>query len=277
MVSSLGEPVIKEAQKASVLVKFPTHITPVEKVVHMDVVDTSGAIVNAVLLPVEQTQQGWVARGEFTSPTWGSMLLTFFALGKKKDTTLPPLSAHHQIGLMTEGQNLVVYPNRELEITLDGFPDEIAPGKPLTIKGEVRDAQGTLVESELGVTLADGRILGLKDPLEITPMDQFYDPTLRTMSTTGSKILSWPVVSRNWGSRVWDVALPPFPFLEGGPVSVNRPNSGLLAGPGNPVNELFGAEEGERTTGWADEKVHEVPGPLVSPDEGRKAGPLMAR
>ena len=245
MVSSLEEPVVKEAQQASVTVRFPTDVVPLERVVHMDVVDTSGAIVNAVLLPIEHTPQGWVAKGTFTSPTWGSMLLTFFALGKKDKVTLPKTAAHHHIGLMTEGQNLVVYPNRELEITLDGLPEAIAPGRPLRIQGEVRDAQGSLVESELGVTLADKRILGLKDPLEITPMDQFYDPTLRTMSTTGSKILSWPVVSRNWGGHVWDVALPPFPFLPGGPVKANAPGQpGGLGGAALQMAPSMDQEEG---------------------------------
>ena len=223
MVSHIAQPIIKERQTAKVTVKFPTDIVPAEEVVHMDVVDTSGAIVNAVLLEIKETPDGYIASGEFDSPTWGSMLLTFFAIGKRKGASSDPGKPHHSIGLLTEGQNLVVHPNRELEIVLDGVPDKASPGQELDIKAQIKDANGSLTKASIGAAVVDGRVISLKDPLEITPMDHFYEPTLRTMSTTGSKILSWPVVSRNWGSRINDVALPPFPYLEGGRVHDLRP------------------------------------------------------
>ncbi|MEC9441515.1 MAG: MG2 domain-containing protein [Myxococcota bacterium] len=225
MVSHIAQPIIKERQTAKVTVKFPTDIVPAEEVVHMDVVDTSGAIVNAVLLEIKETPDGYIASGEFDSPTWGSMLLTFFALGKRKGASADPGKPHYSIGLLTEGQNLVVHPNRELEIVLDGVPDKATPGQELAIQAKIKDANGNLTRASVGAAVVDGRVISLKDPLEITPMDHFYEPTLRTMSTTGSKILSWPVVSRNWGGRIHDIALPPFPYLEGGRVSDLRPRT----------------------------------------------------
>ncbi len=238
MVSHIPQPIIKERQTARVKVKFPAHIKPMEKVVHMDVVDTSGAIVNAVLLPITETTEGFVAEGEFSSPSWGSMLLTFFALGAPKKGALDNDVPHHTIGLMTEGQNLVVNPDRELTITLDGIPDEVAPGTKLDVTARVLDHEGIITPAELGFAVVDQRILSLKDPLEITPMDHFYDPTLRTMSTTGSKILSWPVVSRNWGARQRDVALPPFPFLEGGGIShLNNGHAEFADGDSSEIEE----------------------------------------
>lgn len=221
MVSHIAAPIIKERRRAKVKVRFPADIKPAEEVVHMDVVDTSGAIVNAVLLPIKETSEGYVAVGEFSAPTWGSMLLTFFALGERRGVQQDPSRPHHSIGLMTEGQNLVVHPDRELEIVLDGVPDVVAPGGEVKVAARIARPDGTSVVASVGASLVDGRIMAMKDPLEITPMDHFYEPTLRTMSTTGSKILSWPVVSRNWGGRMMDVALPPFPFLDGGRVSVN--------------------------------------------------------
>ena len=221
MVSHIADPIIKERKKAKVKVRFPADIKPAEAVVHMDVVDTSGAIVNAVLLPIKETPEGYIASGEFDSPTWGSMLLTFFALGQRRGDQSDPSRPHHAIGLMTEGQNLVVHPDRELEIVLDGVPDVVAPGGQIKVAARIARPDGTPVVASVGASVVDGRIIAMKDPLEITPMDHFYEPTLRTMSTTGSKILSWPVVSRNWGGRTMDVALPPFPFLDGGRVSVS--------------------------------------------------------
>jgi hypothetical protein len=53
-------------------------------------------------------------------------------------------------------------------------------------------------------------------------MDHFYNPELRTISTTGSAILTWPVVSRNWGGETHDIALPPFAFKPGGDMAIAR-------------------------------------------------------
>ena len=245
MVSHIADPIIKEMKKAHVTVKFPIDVIPVEDVVHMDVVDTSGAIVNAVLLPIKELPGGgYEASGDFNSPSWGSMLLTFFSLGKRKssgpaNTTAP----HHQIGLMTEGQNLVVHPDRELTIVLDGIPDHAAPGSDVNVIAKILDRDGITTDASVGIAVTDQRILAMKDPLEITPMDHFYEPTLRTMSTTGSKILSWPVVSRNWGNRQMDIALPPFPFLEGG--SISGSSFGAVGGEAEEELSMATSDEGD--------------------------------
>ncbi|MBH23235.1 MAG: hypothetical protein CMH57_02000 [Myxococcales bacterium] len=218
MTSHIKDPIIKERQTARVVVAFPANVEPAEQVVHMDVVDTSGALVNAVLLPIREVSGGYEASGEFEAPSWGSMLLTFFALGRAKGAAVEASRPHHSLGLLTEGQNLVVQPDKTLTITLDGVPDAVQPGAEVDLGVRVTSATGQEVKASVGAAVVDRRVISLKDPLEITPMDHFYNPELRTMSTTGSKILSWPVVSRNWGGRVHDVALPPFPFLEGGAV-----------------------------------------------------------
>lgn len=214
MRSELAQLVIAERETARLVVRFPSGYRPADKWVHVDVVDTSGALVNATLLAVSQEHGQWIARGEFTAPTWGSMLLTLFALGQVDGGQVGP----GEYGLLTEGQNLVVHPDKELEITLQGFPEQARPGDPLEVRALVVDARGAPVDAAVGVSLVDAALIDLKDPLEITPMDRFYNPQLRTLSTTGSKILTWPVVSRNWGSNRMDIALPPFNYLEGGSV-----------------------------------------------------------
>jgi uncharacterized protein YfaS (alpha-2-macroglobulin family) len=219
MTSAVEAPVLRERQRAKIRVTFPEGVRPAERVVHLDVVDTSGSIVQSALLTVEETPQGPVAQGSFEAPSWGTMLITLFALGKQVGAVTPDSKlAHQQLGLLTEGQSLVVHPDRTLEIVLDGVPDAARPGDKLSFKPRVRTPQGKEVDVAVGVALVDARIMSLRDPLEVTPMDQLYAPTLRTMSTTGAQILSWPVVSRNWGEAREDIALPPFPFLPGGAI-----------------------------------------------------------
>ena len=230
MRSHIDNPVVLENEDTDVVVRFPAGFEPAEDVVHMDVVDTSGSLVNAVLLPISRRDGEYVAEGSFSAPSWGSMLLTFFCLGEMSGDAEGHLadideSTGSRLGLMTEGQNLVVHPGRQLQIELDGIADEIAPGSDYSGAVVVRDANGNPVDAAVGVSVVDEAVISLLDPMEITPMDHFYNPELRTMSTTGAAILSWPVVSRNWGGRQGDVALPPFPWLDGGEVnmpSVNR-------------------------------------------------------
>ncbi|HZO14660.1 MAG TPA: alpha-2-macroglobulin family protein, partial [Polyangiaceae bacterium] len=210
MRTELGSPVVKERQTTTVAAVFPSAFSPAESNVHMDITDTSGAIVGSKLLPVRKEGGHFVARGSFEAPSWGSMLLTFFALGRQ--------DGQHSLGLLVSGQNLVVQTDRELQVELEGLSEAVRPGAPLAVRARVRDRQGQDVEFSLGAALVDRNILALKDPLEVTPMDRFYNPELRTMSTTGSKILTWPVVTRNWGTEQHDIALPPFPWREGGPI-----------------------------------------------------------
>lgn len=221
MRSHIAEPIVTENAKATISVSFPADFVPVEKVVHVDVVDTSGSLVNAVLIPISEKNGVYTAKGSFTAPSWGSMLLTLFCLGEEKSATKTSGSGDDfetHLGLLTEGQQMVVHPGRELQIQLDGVPDTVAPGSALSGTIVVRNGAGEKVNASVGVALVDESVISLKDPLEITPMDLFYNPELRTISTTGSAILTWPVVSRNWGGAMHDIALPPFPWHGGGRV-----------------------------------------------------------
>ncbi len=226
MRSHVADAVVTEDEIVPVRVTFPAEFRPVERWVHVDVVDTSGSLVDAVLLEVGEDDGEVVATGEFRAPSWGSMLLTLFSLGEREGdaTRFSELDDDHgrrtHLGLLTEGQNVVVHPGRELQILLDGVPDTAAPGEHVEPSIRVVDANGDPVDAAVGVAVVDEAVISLKDPLEITPMDHFYNPELRTISTTGSAILTWPVVSRNWGPGTHDIALPPFPFREGGHVAM---------------------------------------------------------
>ncbi|MCA9707788.1 MAG: hypothetical protein KDK70_18195, partial [Myxococcales bacterium] len=217
MRTELGSPVVEERTPTTVKVHFPAGFRPAERFVHMDVTDTSGAIVGSKLLPVRVEGGQAVASGAFTSPSWGSMLLTFFALGER---TGPEGKA---VGLLTAGQSLVVQTDRELEVTLEGVPARARPGARLDVTARVRDHAGAPAKVSVGAALVDRNILRMRDPLRTTPMDRFYDPLLRTMATTGAKMLTWPVVSRNWGEdRTHDVALPPFEWNDDGEIGSCR-------------------------------------------------------
>lgn len=220
MRSHIADAVVREHEETRVRVTFPADFRPVEEFVHMDVTDISGSIVNSVLLPVRERDGEVYAEGDFSAPSWGSMLLTFFCLGEGPQEVAvdPDDDASSPLGLLTEGQNLAVHPGRDLSITLDGVPDQVSPGQALDGQVVVRDASGRRVDAAVGVAMVDEAVISLKDPLEITPMDHFYNPELRVISTTGNAILTWPVVSRNWGHQTHDIALPPFPYKAGGPI-----------------------------------------------------------
>jgi hypothetical protein len=208
MRAELAAPIVRERSSTAVVVRFPLGHVPIDRRVHLDLTDTSGAIVAAAVLQAEREDRGWVARGRFTAPTWGSALVTFFALGRAPGGGAP--------GLLVGGHQLAVQPDRELEITLEGVPARAAPGAQLDVRATVRSADGEVRPFAASAALVDRAVLAMHDPLEVTPMDRFYDPGLRTLATTGAQMLTWPVVSRNWGTASWDIALPPFAFAEAG-------------------------------------------------------------
>jgi hypothetical protein len=141
MRSHIADAIVEENEPAHVEIAFPSHFVPAESVVHMDVVDTSGSLVNAVLIPITNEGGRYRAEGSFTAPSWGSMLLTFFCLGRDSGDRTSSTDTSTPLGLMTEGQNLVVHPARELTITLDGVPDALAPSR-LFGAGRVTDTPG---------------------------------------------------------------------------------------------------------------------------------------
>lgn len=219
MTTSTDAPVVRERTAVKLTARFPRGHEPVDRRVHVDLTDTSGAIVSSTILRARKERDGWVATGEIQAPTWGSSLFTFFALGRGELDARERADAAHReptrstLGLLVAGQEIAVEPDRELEIELHDVPDRAAPGDALDIAATVRDRRGNPVEFAASAALVDSAVLALNDPLEVTPMDRFYDPDLRTLASTGAQMLTWPVVSRNWGDHRWDVALPPFPFL----------------------------------------------------------------
>ena len=239
MRSHIADAIVRENDMAHLVVTFPSRFVPVESVVHIDVVDFSGSLVQSVLLPVYEEDGSYYAEGDFASPSWGSMLLTLFCLGRDTagPSTVPPM--YSALGLMTEGQNLAVHPNRELQIHLDGIPDHLSPGAEYSGTITITNPQGEPVDAAVGAAVVDAAVISLGSPLEITPMDYFYNPQLRVISTTGSAILTWPVVSRNWGPYQRDIALPPFPFRAGGQVS------GMFAA--DKAEHSVGSEHSEAT------------------------------
>lgn len=233
MRSHIADAVVQENEETEVRITFPASFEPAEEYVHLDVTDTSGAIVNAALIRIREEDGRFVATGSFRAPSWGSMLLTFFCLGRDSSAAgKEPSDEYTPLGLLTEGQNLAVHPGRELEIQLDGVPDRVDPGAELALGVRVRDAQGEPVDAAVGLAIVDEGVIGMKDPIEITPMDVFYNPELRVISTTGSAILTWPVVSRSWGEHRHDIALPPFPFKPGGPIGGDHEERTMINGMG---------------------------------------------
>ena len=207
MSSEIPAGYVKEKQKTDIVIRFPTDFVPKEEVVHIDIVDSSGALIGAALIPVKKSGSKYVAKGAFPAPAWGSMLLTIFCVGAK---------GKEPIGLLTDGQNLPVVPNRELVIDFAGVPSKMAPGETVKINAIVKNAKGVKINAAVGVSIVDEAVISMLDPMEKTPMDKFYNPQFKVLSTTGSKILTWPVVTRNWGSHRYDIALPPFGFRAGG-------------------------------------------------------------
>src|SRR5204863_714470 len=65
MQSTLSDPVVREHAKTAIVVRFPRGHVPVDRRVHMDVTDTSGALVAAAVLPATREGDDWIARGEF--------------------------------------------------------------------------------------------------------------------------------------------------------------------------------------------------------------------
>ena len=208
MRSVLPEANVVERRDVAIEVRFPTDVEPAEPVVHADLTDSSGSLVHSFLIPVVQERDGPVARGTFQVPSWGSALLSLFCLGRKGA----------EVGLLTDGQNLVVRPRRELTVTLRGLPDRAEPGAQLDVEVDVTGPEGEPRDAIAGVAVVDQAVLSLGDPLEQSPVDRFYNPDLRVLATTGAQTLTWPVVQRTWGTDTYDLGWPPvFGWHSGGP------------------------------------------------------------
>lgn len=221
MDSVLGKAQVVQGGWVPITVTLRKGFRPLEKVLHCDVTDFSGAIVAAVTIPIRRQGSRWVAKGRFRAPSWGSMLLTMFTVGAREShlqyfrRKRKPTSSWIA-GLLLEGQQVTVHPNQALKLTLTGVPRQAKPGTPVRYGVSVRGPDGKLRDALVGAMLVDKNILALGDSLKkVAPGSIFYNAQLRVMATTGAKILTWPVVARTWGCNQHDIALPPFPFQEG--------------------------------------------------------------
>lgn len=211
MFGDVPLPMVTEKAKTPIEVTFPSQYVPAEKVVHADVVDSSGALIHSFLVPIAKDGKGaWVAKGSFPAPSWGSMLITFFALGVEKGK---PAAL---TGLLTDGANLPVVASRPIVVTLKA-PTAALPGSPVTIDlGFEGPAMNGSRPIAFGAAISDDSMLALLDPLERTPTQVLYNPERKVMASTGAQILTWPVVQKTWGTWNYDIALPPFGFRPGG-------------------------------------------------------------
>ncbi|MBN8615618.1 MAG: hypothetical protein J0L92_33795 [Deltaproteobacteria bacterium] len=198
MLSAVPSTVVESGRDIDVHVLFPSDVRPVEGVVHADIVDSSGAIIHSSLVPIVDVGGRPEARSTLVAPSWGSMLLTLWCVARRGET----------VGVVTDGQSLVVTPRETLTVTLDGLPDHASPGAEFDAQVEVRDASGELHDAILGVSVADRAVLSLLDPFERGPVDRFYNAERKVLASTGSQTLTWPWVSRTWGEDRIDIGWP---------------------------------------------------------------------
>ncbi len=211
MQSRVLEEHIREQDPVTISVNFPANVLPVESVVHADVTDSSGAMIDSFLIPIEQTGGVPTAHTVIHPSTWGSMLVTLYTLG------VPANDRRNvrKIGLLTDGQSLAVGAISHLEVTLHGTEGELRPGTQVPVSVEVtRDGQP--VTAVLGVSVVDRGVINMLDPFEHPPFDRFYDPEQKVLASTGAQTLTWPVVQRTWGQDRYDIGwLPSFGMHHG--------------------------------------------------------------
>ncbi len=203
MISKVSEPPKGAGCKTVIQVNFDPEYVPVEKVIHVDMTDISGALVVSTTIPVYKEKDRYYARGEITAPTWGSMLANLYCCAVAKKNAKKPFSVN-TVGFITEGQHITFYPDREMEIIVENFKPKAAPGEKVKFKVKVKG--GGKGEKCLGVSIVDGAVISLLDPFIKEPVNHFYNPQAKVISTGGAGVLTWPVVDRNWGSPWRDIA-----------------------------------------------------------------------
>lgn len=202
MISKVSEPPKGAGCKTVIQVNFDPEYVPVEKVIHVDMTDISGALVVSTTIPVYKEKDKYYARGEITAPTWGTMLANLYCCAVAKKNAKKPFSVN-TVGFITEGQHITFYPDREMEIIVENFKPKVAPGEKIKFKVKVKGGKG---EKCLGVSIVDGAVISLLDPFINDPVNHFYNPQAKVISTGGAGVLTWPVVDRNWGSPWRDIA-----------------------------------------------------------------------
>jgi uncharacterized protein YfaS (alpha-2-macroglobulin family) len=222
MTSKVSKPPQKEGVKTHFDVTFDPDYVPVEKVIHVDFTDLSGSLVASSTIPVEKDQKGaWVSKGSVAAPTWGTMLANLYVCAARtRDFKEGKLSVRN-VGFITEGQHVTLYPDSEATITVRGLKPRVAPGEKVDIVVEVKTRSGQ--DAALGAAVVDNAVVSLMDPLEVTPADHFYNPQKKVIASSGAGVLTWPVVDRNWGSPWRDIAYSNWGFKDpGGMVDTRR-------------------------------------------------------
>lgn len=272
LTSAVVEASVRERQDVHVTVRFPSDVRPVESVVHADVTDASGAIIDSFLLPLSGDAEP-SAQGVFRASSWGTMLVSLFALAAPRNNPDP-----RYVGVVTGGQTVAVTPaTAALDVTLRGLPERVRPGERLTVSAEVR-RDGALVDAELGAWFVDAATLSLLDPLPVPPWQVFYSPDAKVLASTGAQTLTWPRLDRTWGQDRVDVCWPArFGFHEGSVRSYSNRRvyvaseaiecRGEVAPAHAPAPELVVRSDFDPTTTW-------LPS-LLAPD-GRAAMDLVA-
>lgn len=203
MVSKVEDPTNKAGIETLFVVKFDPRYIPVEKVVHVDMTDISGGLIVATTIPVLEKDGKHIARGKVSAPTWGTMLVNLYCCGTAKENEKKPLTVFN-VGFITEGQKITLYPDKELSIEIENFRPRVRPGEKLELTVRVKNKKGQ--EACLGAAMVDSAVLSLLNPLEKTPRDRFYNPQLKVIASQGAGVLTWPVVDRNWGNPWRDIA-----------------------------------------------------------------------
>ena len=202
MSSKVSEPPKGVGTKTTITVTFDPEYIPIEKIIHLDMTDISGALVVATTIPIYRKDNKYVARGQVTAPTWGTMLVNLYGCAILKKNVGKSLSPD-SVGFITEGQHITFYPDKELEIVLENFKPSVSPGEKVEFKVNIKGGKG---EKCLGVSIVDEAVISLLDPFMMSPISHFYGPQAKVISTGGAGVLTWPVVDRNWGSPWRDIA-----------------------------------------------------------------------
>jgi uncharacterized protein YfaS (alpha-2-macroglobulin family) len=240
MTSKAEEPPQKQGVQTHLKVTFDKEYMPVEKVVHVDLTDLSGALVASTTIPVTRDGDDYRSEGTITAPTWGTMLVNLYVAAAKKSAVGKggKLSVKN-VGFITEGQHVTLYPDAEATITVHGLKPRVAPGEKVIFEVEVKTRSGQ--EAALGAALVDQAVISLMDPLEVTPKDHFYNPQRKVISTGGAAVLTWPVVDRNWGEPWRDIAYTNWGFKDPGGMVSAAESGEMLEGEGGGG---FGAGSG---------------------------------
>ncbi|MDP3274060.1 MAG: MG2 domain-containing protein [Deltaproteobacteria bacterium] len=213
MQSRVVETQVRELSPVTIDVEFPGDVLPAERVVHGDITDSSGAMIDSLSIPIVSENGVSRAHTTFRPPSWGSMLVSLYSLGIPRSSS----GNRAETGLLTDGQSLAVGAVSHLTMRLHGVGSTpLRPGEIVPVRVEVlRDGQPA--DAVLGVSVVDRAVISLLDPYEHPPFDRFYDPQLKVLASTGAQTLTWPVVSRTWGDQRHDIGwLPSFGMHGGG-------------------------------------------------------------